>query len=155
MIRRIIAGVALSFVAAAGAHAQGITKAQLDSARAAAADVRKQTVAANMLLDSITAKKFWPVYDKYRAALMKARNQEWSMLAKLATGADSLTNKQATALTNTWMSAQVAELKVMQQYVPKFQAVMTPKQVARFYQIEHRMDLLVQVAVAQEIPLIY
>jgi hypothetical protein len=32
---------------------------------------------------------------------------------------------------------------------------MTPKQVARFYQIEHRMDLLVQVAVAQEIPLIY
>lgn len=155
MIRRIIAGAALSVIAAAGAHAQGITKAQLDSARAAAADVRKQTVAANMLMDSTTAKKFWPVYDAYRAALMKSRNQEWSVLAKLATGADSLSNSQANALTNTWLSAQMAELKVKQQYFPKFQAVLKPKQVARFFQIEHRMDLLVALAVAQEIPLIY
>jgi hypothetical protein len=45
-------------------------------------------------------------------------------------------------------------LKLRQQYYPRFEAVLKPKQVARYFQMEHRMDLLVQMAVAQQIPLI-
>ena len=58
-------------------------------------------------------------------------------------------------ITNMWLSQRMAEQKLREAYFPKFSRVLPPKKVARYFQIEHRMDLLVQLAVAQEIPLMY
>jgi Spy/CpxP family protein refolding chaperone len=156
MIKRIASLVAVALIATAGtAAAQGITKAQLDSALAAAADTRKQTVAANMNLTPDQAKAFWPVYDAERAEIAKARATEVSELKQLInSSADSVTDKQIASLTKLWLATRVKEQVIRSNYLPKFQKVLPPKMVARYYQIEHRMDLIVALAVAQQIPLI-
>jgi len=155
MIKRIASLVAVAIIATAGtAAAQGITKAQLDSALAAAADTRKQTVAANMNLTADQAKAFWPVYDAERAAITKARLAEWSELKQLLNATDSLTDKQVASLTKMWLNSRVNDQQIRASYLPKFEKVLPPRMVARYYQIEHRMDLMVALAAAQEIPLI-
>jgi Spy/CpxP family protein refolding chaperone len=155
MIKRIATLVVIAFIAAAGtAQAQGITKAQLDSARAAAADVRKQTVAANMNLTPDQAKAFWPVYDAERAAIAKARTTEWNELKQLINQTDSVSDKQVASLTKLWLNTRVSEQQIRASFLPKFAKVLPPRMVARYYQVEHRLDLMVALAVAQDIPLI-
>ena len=164
MTRRLIAGFALGAavlaLGARSANAQGqapagITQAQLDSAKAAADDVRKQTVAANMILTDAEAKAFWPVYDKYRAEMVAIRMKGVKALHQLATSSDSLTDANVNFITNMWLSQRMAEQKLRQSYFPQFSRVLPPKKVARYFQIEHRLDLMVQLALAQEIPLVY
>ncbi len=155
MIKKLTILVAAAVIAAAGtAKAQDITKAQLDSARTAAADTRKQTVAANMNLTADQATKFWPVYDAERAAIAKVRTQEWNELHQLINQTDTVTDKQVANLTKLWLNTRVQEQQIRASYLPKFAKVLPPRMVARYYQIEHRMDLMVALAVAQEIPLI-
>jgi hypothetical protein len=160
LIAGIVLGAALLSIGARAANAQGqapagVTQAQLDSAKVAADDVRKQTVAANMILTDSEAKAFWPVYEKYRAEMAAIRMKGVKALHQLATSSDSLTDANVNFITNLWLSNRMAELKLRQAYFPKFSRVLPPKKVARYFQIEHRLDLLVQMALAQEIPLIY
>jgi len=164
MIRKLISatllGAAVLALGVRSANAQGqqpagITQAQLDSAKAAADDVRKQTVAANMILTDKEAKAFWPLYDNYRAEMAAIRMKGAKALHQLATSTDSLTDANVNFITNLWLSQRMAEQKLRQAYFPKFSRILPPKKVARYFQIEHRLDLLVQLALAQEIPLIY
>jgi len=169
MSRHLLAALAAAIVAAAAGRAtaqaapapQGTptpgvaySKAQLDSMLSAAASARKQTVAANMNLTDAEAKGFWPVYDQYRAAINKIRQQQWTTLQKELTGTDSLTDKQVKQLTSAWLDLRVQEMQLRKSYYAKFLKVLSPRKVARYYQIEHRLDLLVQLAVSQEIPLV-
>jgi len=164
------AAVALSLAALAGAPraaaqatpapqgtpAAGVsyTKAQLDSMLNEAASARKQTVAANMNFTEAEAKAFWPVYEQYRAAINKIRKQEWDALHQMMTTPDSVTSAQVKKMTTSWVNLGVKEEQTRAAWLPKFQKVLPPKKVARYFQIEHRLDLLVQMAAAQQIPLI-
>jgi len=171
MTRHLTAAVALSLAALAGAPARtaaqatpapqgtpsagvSYTKAQLDSMLNAAASARKQTVAANMNLTDAEAKAFWPLYDDYRAAINKIRMQEWNSLHKMMLSPDSITDKQIKTMTSSWVNLRVKEQQTSAAWLPKFAKVLPPRKVARYFQIEHRLDLLVQMAVAQEIPLV-
>jgi glycyl-tRNA synthetase beta subunit len=52
------------------------------------------------------------------------------------------------------MSIQGAELKVKETYLPKFRKVLPEVKVARFLQIENKIDTLIKLDLAAEIPLI-
>lgn len=133
----------------------GITQAQLDSAKKAAASARKQTVAANMTLSAAQAKAFWPVYDAYRAEVMKIKEKQWNALHQMLTAPDSITDAKANMMTNMWLSLQMQEQQLRARYFPKFTAVLGSKLTMRYFQVEHRMDLMVAMAFAEEIPLVY
>ena len=152
---RILTALAASAILAPLAAAQGdITHAQLDSARTAVESARKQTVARNMNFSDSTATKFWPVYDAYRGEMAKIRRREWEALHALVTAPDSLKNAQLDKALGSWLSARKAEQQLREDYVPKFRKVLTVRQVVRYFQIEHRLDLVLQLAVAEEIPLV-
>ena len=52
------------------------------------------------------------------------------------------------------MSIQRAELKVKETYLPKFRKVIPEVKVARFLQIENKIDTLIKLDLAANIPLI-
>jgi len=45
-------------------------------------------------------------------------------------------------------------VKLLSDYVPKFEKVLPPKKVARLYQIENKMRALVNYELARQIPLV-
>ncbi len=52
------------------------------------------------------------------------------------------------------MKIQSDQLRIRKKYLRKFRKVLSPKTLARFYQIENKLDAVANVAMAQGIPLV-
>lgn len=115
---------------------------------------KKQVVAANMLLTSTEAQKFWPVYDEYAAETAKVNDAKVSVIKDYATNFESLTDNQALALIQRWSEADQSTVQLRLKYFPMFQKVLPGKKAARFFQIDRRIGILMDVQLASEIPLV-
>jgi len=63
-------------------------------------------------------------------------------------------DKQASQLLDTFLSLQQQLLKVKWRYTKRFRQAIPARKVARFYQLDHRMDLLEMLKLANSIPLV-
>jgi Spy/CpxP family protein refolding chaperone len=166
MIRRTVSAFALMFVSAAAVSAQAApaaapaapTQAQvsaaIDTMRMEVAAARKQTVALNMNLTSDQATKFWPVYDAYRAEMKKAKDSEWMVVQKYAETQKMMNDSTAQVLMTSWMATRKAQMDLRASYVPKFAAVIPWMQVARYFQIENKLDVMLDYQRTKVIPLV-
>jgi hypothetical protein len=60
----------------------------------------------------------------------------------------------ASSLIDDYFDVEADRLKVRTKYVRRFGDVLPPKKLVRFIQIENKLDTIVQVDLASEIPLI-
>jgi hypothetical protein len=117
---------------------------------------RKAIVADNMELTDVEAAAFWPVYNAYRAEISKVADRVVKVILDYAAAyrENSMTDAQASALVKENLAARQEKAKIQAGYQKKFEKVLAPKKVARFYQVENRLDLIVEAAAASEIPLV-
>jgi len=115
---------------------------------------KKMIVAANMLLTKEEATKFWPLYDQYAADFAKIADVKLAVMKDYATNYDSLTDSQAGELAQRWTAADEQAIQLRLSYVPKFQSILPGKKVARFFQIDHRIGVAMDLQMASEIPLV-
>jgi hypothetical protein len=115
---------------------------------------KKQLIAANLKLTDTEATKFWPVYDQYTTELKAINNQKYAVIKEYANSFGSINDEQAVDLTKRALTAdqQVANLRL--QYVPKFLAVLPGKKVATFYQIERRVQGMIDLQLTSQFPLV-
>jgi hypothetical protein len=52
------------------------------------------------------------------------------------------------------MSIESDRLKLKKEYLPKFRKVLSEKKVARYYQLENKIEAIVNYEVAKVIPLV-
>lgn len=114
---------------------------------------RKQIIAQNMNLTEADAVKFWPVYDQYVSDLVASNGAKYELIKEYAT-ADSMTDEQADPLAKRWLTVDQNVLQLRLQYLPKFRAVLTAKQTARFYQIDRRVQMMIDLQLASSLPLV-
>jgi len=114
---------------------------------------RQAIVADSMKLTDDQATAFWPVYRDYRAELAKLGDRTVKLVTDYAANYDTLTDAQASALTTEFLSIQKDTLKVKEKFVPKFKAVLSPKLVMRFFQIENKLDTILMIDAVDGIPL--
>ena len=67
---------------------------------------------------------------------------------------DTATDKEMETMLTKWVKAGEDYAKLQGGWIKKFQPVLGSKGTIRFYQIESRLDLIVQAALASEIPLV-
>jgi len=128
-----------------------ITQKQLDIAAARAQ--RKATVGDNMNLSADEATRFWPVYDAYEARMDKIEDRHVRELKEFAAKYDHLTDADAKKKLDEVMAIQQARLDVQREFVPKFLAAVSQVKVTRFYQIDNKIQALIQCDIAQLVPL--
>jgi hypothetical protein len=150
--------IAFATIAAVLAFAALPAQAQLDNEIAAArayiqAD-RQDVVARNLGLTEAEATAFWPIYRDYRAAMSKVGDEYLQLIKAYAATWQDLTDVQASALLKDHLAAQQQEWKVKNGYLPKFLKVLPARKVARFYQIESKVDTLLRAEIAEQIPLV-
>jgi len=114
---------------------------------------RQAIVAQNLPLTDTQATAFWPLYQSYRAAVGKLVDQRINLLMT-PTAADTATDKEINDALNKWVQIGGQYAKLQGDWMKKFQPVLGAKGTVRFYQIETRLDLIVQAALASEIPLV-
>ena len=143
-----------TIVFAQGSHKQH--KEQIELTRWSIQSERRTTVANNLQLSEQESKVFWPLYDDYRVAMGKVGERTVKLITDYADAYNksNLSNDQAVRMVNDYLSIETDKLKVKKRYVKRFQDVLPPKKLARFFQIDNKMDAFINAAIAKEVPLV-
>jgi hypothetical protein len=115
---------------------------------------RKQIIAANMPLTPDEATKFWPLYDQYRQEASKNGDERWALIKDYATNYSTMTDAQAQEYIKREAANEQNVIALRMKYVPIFEKVISPKKTALFCQIDHRVDLMIQLQLASQIPMV-
>ncbi|HEY7212376.1 MAG TPA: hypothetical protein VH477_19025 [Bryobacteraceae bacterium] len=114
---------------------------------------RKQIIAQNMNLTEAEAVKFWPIYDQYVSDLVEGNNAKYELI-KEYTHSDTMTEQQADGLAKRWLTVDENVNQLRLKYLPKFRSALSAKQTARFYQLERRVQMMIDLQLASSIPLV-
>jgi Spy/CpxP family protein refolding chaperone len=115
---------------------------------------KKEIIAQNMNLTPEQAEKFWPVYDAYTQETIKLNDARYALIKDYAQSYDSMTDAQAESLMNRQIDLDQSFVRLRQTWRPKFEKVISPKQTARFFQLDRRVALLIDLQLASQIPLV-
>jgi hypothetical protein len=114
---------------------------------------KKLIVAENMQLSDAEGKTFWPVYDAYQEEKSKLADRRRQVIQDYAANFQSLSDEVAKDLVDRSLAIKQDDVKLMAAYLPKFRQAVGDKKAARFYQIENKIDAVVNFELAANIPL--
>jgi hypothetical protein len=142
--------------AAPQARAADAAQGSMDIVREALRSDKKALIAANLQLTNAEAKAFWPEYDRYEKDLLTANNKLYQVVEEyaLAYKKNKLTDAKGLDLVYRYFAAEEARTKVRISYLKSFSKVLPGLKVARFYQIENKLDAVVRYEMAAQIPLV-
>ena len=115
---------------------------------------RKEFMAQNMNLTADEATKFWPIFDQYRKEAIKPNDDRWALIKEYAANYDTMTEAQAQDYIKRVTAVDQQLLGLRMRYVPIFEKVISAKKTARWFQIDHRIDLLINLQLAAIIPMV-
>ena len=115
---------------------------------------KKQLIAANLTLTADEATKFWPVYDQYTAELVKINDVKYATIKEYAENWGTMTDDQALSLINKSLGVDESVSKLRIKYVPVFQKVIPGTKVATFFQLDRRLQMLIDAQLASQLPLV-
>ena len=120
-------------------------------------DLRTQKVAivtVNMELTDAQGQVFWPIYRKYDAELTTLNDERIAVIKDYAANFDKMTDAKADALTKQVFSFLGKRLKLQEKYYGEFAKALNHVLAAKFMQIERQLNAIVDLQIANEIPLI-
>jgi hypothetical protein len=114
---------------------------------------RQALVTRAMDLTPGEMQRFWPLYRQYRGAASKVGDRIVTLITTYADNYQQLTDKTADQLLNEFVRIEQERARLKAQYLPRFKQALPPKKVARFYQIENKLDTVILGELAEAIPL--
>ncbi|MGZ6230479.1 MAG: hypothetical protein ACXWMO_06915 [Syntrophales bacterium] len=115
---------------------------------------KKLVVAEDMQFTEAEAKVFWPIYESYQKKQAKLYERAKNLVAEYAENYQTMTDAMAKKLLDDFMRIESDRLKLKNEYLPMFRKVLSEKKVARYYQLENKIDAVVNYEVAKVIPLV-
>jgi len=115
---------------------------------------KKLFIAENMKLMESEAKVFWPVYEDYQKELDKLVDKTVKLIENYATNYQTMTEEAAKELINGYLAIETERVTLMKSFLPKFRKVLPEKKVARYYQLENKINAVVKYGLARQIPLV-
>jgi hypothetical protein len=109
---------------------------------------------SGLSLTEAEATKFWPVYEQYTVDLAKINDKKVAVIKEYADSWGKMSDEQALSLTNRALAIEknVADLRI--RYVPIFSKVIPGTKVATFFQIDRRIQGLIDIQLSSQLPLV-
>ena len=86
--------------------------------------------------------------------MRKVDDRSVTLINDYAESFDTMTEEFAEDMIREFMSIRQAELDVTRKYLKRFQKILPPNKVARFFQLENKLDAVIDFELASEIPLV-
>lgn len=115
---------------------------------------RQAVVAENLGLTDAEAPAFWPVYREYRNEIEKVNDRSVKLIGDYAAKYDTMTDTDADAFFKEWLSIEKARADLRDKYVKKVRKVLPGKKAMRYFQIENKLDAVVNIGLVSQIPLV-
>ena len=150
---------ALALVAAviwaplAGAQAPS-TDEEIELTRLTIQAKRNEIVSTAIDLEPDESEAFWPLYRDWRAKIAGLGDRRVKIIRQVNEEYDLLTDTEARSILDEWVRIEGQELKLRKQYIKRFRRILPEKKVARFFQLENKMNVTVYYDLVGTVPLI-
>ena len=100
------------------------------------------------------ANAFWPIYREYDLELAKIGDARIALIKDYAQHYETMTDEKAKELVQMALKLEGKRTKLKRKYFKRFDRVLSSKTVAKFFQLENQINLLIDLQIASELPLI-
>ena len=114
---------------------------------------RKILVMQEMQLTPAEAEDFWPLYDEYSAESKKLGDLRVKVITDYAANYGSMTDDLAKRLLDDSVKYRERQIKLQKKYIRKFRSVLPEIKVTRLFQLDNKINAIVDYDLAAEIPL--
>jgi hypothetical protein len=119
------------------------------------ADMRAQRatiITAAMNFSDKDAAAFWPIYRKYERERTTVDDGRVAVIRDYADKYPNLTDADAKAMAERMLDCERRLVDLKKSYFKKFNEVLPALTVTKFFQLEHRIDLMMDMKVESSLP---
>ena len=114
---------------------------------------KMQVIGQNMSLSDTEAQKFWPIYNHYVKDLQEVNNQKYALLKQYAEMWATMTDEDALIYVRRWLEVDGQAQALRLKYVPVVSQVLPGKKAATFFQLDRRLNMIIDLQLLSQIPL--
>lgn len=114
---------------------------------------RQALVAENLRLTKSESDVFWPLYREFQNERNPLIDRRIDLLTKFRDNFDALTDEQAAEIIDGWLELEADIVKLRKQYVKKFRKILPEKTTLRYFQVENKLDTIINYDLSQVTPL--
>jgi hypothetical protein len=126
----------------------------VEEARTIIQSERKQLISRGLDLTAEESNAFWPIYDRYMLDMKTVGELRVKVITDYAANYDRLTDDISSQLIADMLKYQENVVKTRKSYLRKFRKAIPETKLARFYQIENKLDAITNFVLADQIPLV-
>ena len=97
---------------------------------------------------------FWPVYREYELELSKIIDDRIELIKDYSQNYDILTEEKAKEIAKKVFAIEKRRTKLKKKYFKRFSKALSAIIAAKFIQVENQINLLIDLQIASELPLI-
>ena len=149
-----LAGATLLQAQSTPAKTQDDLDALVAMARKDIRTLKADIVAKTMKLDAGQASAFWPLYKQYEAERQAVGDERVAVIQDFAEHFDSINDAKAKGLLERSFGIEDKRMAVEKKYKDEMLKVLPGKVVARFFQVDRRVNNLIDLKTSSAIPLV-
>lgn len=134
--------------------AKPLTDAEIQLARSDVQADKNDIIAHTMKFSDAESTAFWPVYSEYARDQKAIGDDRVQLIKDYAKNYDNIDAAKAKDMVQRMMTIDNKTAQLRESYWPRFEKALGAKRAAKFYQVDNRLSMLVNLQLASEIPLI-
>lgn len=134
--------------------AKPLTDADVQLMRQDVQSQKDKIIADTMAFSESEAAAFWPIYKQYAAEQHAIGTKRLSLITDYAQNLDKMDDQKAHELSQRMLAIDDDVQGLRKKYYPLFEKALGAKRAAKFYQVDNRLSLIVNLQLSSEIPLI-
>ena len=117
---------------------------------------RKQCKSSAKPCNSTTSKSatFWPIYRQYQAEQSKLITDKLAIVTDYANNFSTMTDAKADQLAQQTIQLDQKRMALREKYYATMKKALSPVVAVRFFQVEHQLQLIVDLQIAANLPII-
>jgi Spy/CpxP family protein refolding chaperone len=113
---------------------------------------RTALITAGMNFNDKDGAAFWPIYQQYEYERSRLDDRRVAVIKEYTQKYPNLTDAEAKAMAEQMFDCESRQAELKKKYYKKFNKVLPALTVAKFFQLERRVDLLMDMNVEYSLP---
>ena len=115
---------------------------------------KKSAIAEGMILTDAEIAPFWDLYNEYNSKLSQTQNQRVALIKDYAQNYETMTDDKADEIMQSYFKYQQDITKLKKSYYVRFKKILPKAKAARYFQLENKIQAMVDAELAMQIPLV-
>lgn len=119
-----------------------------------ASEKRHVAVLKELELSPAEEQRFWPLYDLYSKALLRAFEETAEVAYSVFQARAHITDELADDYTRALLNSELRLAQIHLEYQPRFRKILDARRTARLFQLERRLQSYMNAEMSREFPLV-